>query len=170
MARNMGLDFGLESQSTCVKRRFRWLFKIPDVSASGTNSLPPDKGARPSMSYKELQVEHLNETVFYPGKPDWKPINLVLFDLKKNPHPVFKWLQRVYNPCDGSYKPSGNPQFKKTATLELYDGCGNLLEEWRFENVWPQNVEFGELDMGNAEYVTCDITLRYDRAFLSDAC
>jgi hypothetical protein len=171
MGRPMGMDFGLEKGDTCFKMRYRWLFKIPDISASGTNSLPPEKAARPSLNFKEMEVQHLNETLYYPSKPDWKPINLTLYDIKgPDEHPVFKWLQEAYNPCDGKWKPSGSGQFKKTADLELYDGCGNLMELWTYENIWPQNVEFGELDMSNSEYVTADVSLRYDRAFIADAC
>ena len=47
----------------------------------------------------------------------------------------------------------------------MYDGCGEMLEKWIFENVWPNNIEWGELDMSDSQYVTIDLTLRYDRAY-----
>jgi len=165
---NMGLDFGLGTD--CFKHKFRWLFKIPDICASGVNSLPPAKGARPNISFKEMEVQHINETLYYPSKPEWKPITLVLFDLKRNRHPVFDWFKNIYNPCNGEWKASGENNFKKTVTLELYDGCGNVIEEWRYDNAWPQAIEFGELDMGISEYLTIDITLRYDRAVIEQLC
>ena len=101
MGRSMGFDFGLNTQ--CLKRKFRWLFKIPSVSAEGINTLPPDKGARPSLSFKEVEVQHLNETIYYPSKPEWKPINLTLYDLKKNNNPVIEWLSNQYNPQSGRW-------------------------------------------------------------------
>lgn len=163
----MGLDFGLESTTVCLKRKFRWLFIIPSVSAEGISSLPPSRGARPGISFKEIQVEHLNETIFYPGKPDWKPVELVLYDLKKNSHPVFRWLQNIYNPSNGAFAtPLENGFVKSEAYLELYDGCGTVLEKWVFENIWPNSIDFGELDMANSEIVTCNLTLRYARAYL----
>lgn len=163
----MGLDFGLESTTVCLKRKFRWLFIVPSVSAEGISSLPPSRGARPGISFKEIQVEHLNETIFYPGKPDWKPVELVLYDLKKNSHPVFRWLQNIYNPSDGQFAtPLENGFIKSKAYLELYDGCGTVLEKWVFENIWPNSIDFGELDMANSEIVTCSLTLRYARAYL----
>jgi len=168
--RNMGFDFGLEKETVNIKRKFRWLFKIPGISAEGTNALPPDKGARPSLSFKEIEAQHLNEIVYFPGKPDWKPINLTLYDIKKNKNEIFNWIKEMYNPeysgdlggwADGS-------DFKKNATLELYDGCGQTLEQWTFENIWPNNIEWGELDMSDSQYVTIDLTLRYDRAYYND--
>ncbi len=53
------------------------------------------------------------------------------------------------------------------ATLQLYDGCGCLIEEWKYEHAWPQTVDFGDLEMNNSEFVTADVTLRYDRAYIT---
>jgi len=180
MAR-MGLQFGLETNSfdennkvfakTCL-RKFRWLFKIDDISADGAQSLPPSQAARPSLSFTETEVRHVNENFFYPAKPDWKPISLVLFDVMKTNesggrrHPIFEWLKEIYDPKeDSKWKPAADG-FIKDARLEMLDGCGTVLERWVFENVWPQVVDFGSLDMANNEVVTCDLTLRYARAYI----
>ena len=76
----MGLRFGLEDLHP--KTKFRWLFYLPKISAdeeAGTAySLPPRRSARPSISWKEQEVQHITETIYYPFKPDWKPIPLHL--------------------------------------------------------------------------------------------
>lgn len=169
MAR-MSFDFGLDKSSTCFKRRFRWLLKIPEISASGINSLPPLKSSRPDIGFKEIAVEHLNETIYLPGKPDWKPITLSLYDLKKNSHPVFNWLQRLYDPCSGEMKTPADNGFFVTPTLELYNGCGDVMETWTFEGAWPNQIQFGELEMSNSEFLTCDLTIRYSRAYINEEC
>jgi hypothetical protein len=167
----MGFDFGLASAEACFKRKNRWIFSIngiiADESPDGINSLPPSKAARPSLQFKEIEAQHLNETVYYPGKPEWKPITITLYDMKKNNHPIFKWLLEIYEPDDDelSIYPSTDG-FKKEAKLTLFDGCGEKIEEWIFENAWPQNIEFGELEMSSSEVVTCDLTIRYDRAYI----
>lgn len=182
----MGLQFGLETNSfdetndrvakTCL-RRFRWLFKIEGISADGVQSLPPSQAARPNISFTESEARHLNENYFYPAKPDWRPVSLVLFDVFKSnetgarKHPVFEWLQEAYDPTIASgqnWYPAANG-FIKQATLDMLDGCGTILETWRFEEVWPQAVDFGTLDMANNEILTCDLTLRYARAFIETA-
>ena len=171
----MGLAFGLEKATTVFPRKNRWLFKIKDISAYGINALPPSKGARPSISFKEMEAQHLTETVYFPGKPEWKPINLTLYDIKrkcKEEHPIFEWLKKIYNPETGKWTSpcpaNETTSFKKSsATLELYDGCGEILEIWTFEGVWPNNIEFGDLDMQSSDVLTCDLTLRYDRAYIS---
>jgi hypothetical protein len=169
MARQMGFDFGLENKETCFKRKFRWLLTIEGISAdqNSVNSLPPLKSARPNISFKEMEVKHLIENVYYPARPDWKPITLVLYDLKRDEHPVFEWIRTIYDASgNGTWLPSGENEFKKEARLELFDGCGNVIETWKYENAWPQTVDFGEMDMGDSSYMTADVTLRYDRAFI----
>jgi len=166
----MGLGI-LGGQSICFKRKFRWLLNINDVSGNGdgTRVLPPEKSARPSLSFKEIEAQHLNETVYFAGKPEWKPINLTLYDI--NPpgqNLVFEWLKGKYDPKEGIWhRPSTNNGWKKQKVdLEMYDGCGNIIETWVYENVWPNAIEWGELDMANSEYTTVDLTLRYDRAYI----
>ncbi len=160
---------GLDDESTCFKRKFRWLFKIEDISAEGINALAPQKSARPTITFKEIEAQHLTETIYYPGKPDWKPVALTLYDIKKNKHPIFEWLKTLYDPKDGTYVPSclpGKESFKKhDAELELYDGCGNVIETWGFDHVWPNSIDFGDLDMASSDIVMCDLILRYDRAY-----
>lgn len=179
----MGLQFGLEPnqiRKTCLKKH-RWLFIISGVSGdvSSLQSLPPSVASRPSLSFSEIEIKHLTENVFIPGKPDWKPIQLTLFDLTKNNngvrfHPVFEWIKEIYDPAKifDTWKPSADGfmtnDVTKNARLEMYDGCGNIVETWIFENVWPQAVDFGSLEMSNNEIVTCDLTLRYARAYISD--
>lgn len=167
---NMGLGYGLEKSNICFKQSNRWLFMIPGISASGINSLPPSKSARPKLSFKEIQVEHMHETIYLPGKIEYSPVNLSLYDLKKNNHPVFTWIKSAYNACNGSYKYPVDNNFFKTAYLELYDASGNILERWIYENVWLKEVDFGDLDMSLSDVLTCDLTLRYARAYIDDQC
>jgi hypothetical protein len=168
----MDMGFGQEWGDFCLKRKFRWLFTIPDVSADGIGTLPPSRGARPSISFREIEIQHYNEMIYFPGKPEWKTIPLVLFDVPTNGiHPVLKWIAAAYDPQTGLWTPSFNDGFREEmAILELYDGCGNVIECWQFDGLWPQAADFGELDMGSTEIVTCDVTLRYDRAYSMDQC
>ncbi len=161
----MGLDFGLDKGQYC-KRRNRWLFRINGVVAP---VLPPLRSARPNLGFKEMEIRHLNEDVYYPMKPDWKTINLILYDIQTtNANPVFQWLSFAYNPRnDARWTPVGGSGFFKQANLEMYDGCGNLIEIWIFEEVWPSQINFQELDMASSEILTIDLTLRYARAYIN---
>ena len=162
---SMGLDFGLEKGQYC-KRKNRYLFFVEGVSADGANALPPLTSARPNLTFKEMIAKHVSEDVYYAAKPDWRPITLILYDLKKGKHPVFQWVKEIYNPQSGSFKAPNSGKFIKEARVELYDGCGNKVESWIFEDVWPQVVNFQTLEMASAEILTVDLTLRYVRAYI----
>ena len=165
--------------NVCFKKKNRWKFIIKDVSGDGVNSLPPFRGGKPSISFKEMSAEHLNETIFFPSKPDWKPITLTLYDIvKEGENPVFSWLRRAYDPKNCSL---WNPSLQTTSNglpnvigslkcaqcfLNMYNGCGDIIEQWVFEHAWPQSVEFADGDMSSSEIITCDLTLRYDRAYI----
>ena len=185
MAEKMGLQFGLEaSASKTCKRKFRWLFRIPDVSADGINTLPPLKSARPSLMFKEMVARHLIEDIYYPAKPDWKPIPITLYDLVEksvavvplpniapgspNRNLVFQWIREFYRPELGTLELPNERRFIKTCTLTMLDGCGNIVETWIFEDAWPQIVNFQTLDMGDSNVCVIDISLRYARAYVED--
>lgn len=166
----MGFDFGLSTQASskaCI-RKFRWLLKIDNVSARGASCLPPSRSSRPSISFKETEINHINETIYFPTKPDWKPISLVLYDLQRDEHPVFAWLKSIYNVTErtANWSPIVDSNFLKTADLVMLDSIGNTIESWVYENVYPQSIEFGELDMGSSDIMTCNLTLRYARAYI----
>lgn len=194
MSQSMAWAFGFEKNDYCVKQKYRWLFKIPDISASGINSLPPSKSARPSISFKTMEILHLTETIARAARPEWKPVNLVLYDLVKNRNPVFQWLTEIYDPSSGNWYspgtsnspdnrpslPNGQPNpnyvpggggggsnfIVSQSILELYDGCGNTIETWVYENVWPESIDFTDLDMASGEVVCVNLTLHYDRAYI----
>ena len=158
------------------------MFEIEGVcgdDSSGANVLPPEKSARPNIAFKEMNVNHLIEEVFYPAKPDWKPISLTLYDLKKSNHPVFNWIKKVYDPINGKFLPpvqfTYNPRgevvqknseaFIKTCYLKMLDAVGTVIEKWAFEDAWIQSANFQTLDMGTTGVVMCEISLRYARAY-----
>ncbi len=166
----MGMQFGLEGTGQYCKRQFRWVFMVPKVvgdESPGANALPPEKSARPSLAFKEMNVNHLIEEVFYPAKVEWKPITITLYDLSRKTHPVFDWIKEIYNPDAGTFKPANSGQFIKECYLKMLDATGETIETWTFEDAWPQSVNFQTLDMGTTGVMMCEISLRYARAYIT---
>lgn len=183
MPEDMGL--GVIGQRNLVfRRKFRWMFTISDVVGKKLPMLPPAKAARPSISIKEMEVRHLDEVVYYPGRQDWKTINLTLYHVQCQNNPVFDWLKALYNPQDKTdpfkygitvddpatknFDESTLPQFiKRNASCVLYDGCGEIMETWTYDCVWPTSIDWGELDFESSDLVYVDVTLRYARAYVT---
>ena len=183
----IGMQMGLEGDGRFCKRQFRWMLTVDrvvgDLSSSGSmDCLPPEKSARPNLSFKEMNVQHLVEEVFYPAKPDWKPITVTVFDLQKSSHPIWSWIKKLYSVGSGPdakfLEPNSKPctvnnnggleceGFIKQCTLQLFNGCGDVVETWVYEDCWPQSVNFQPLDMTQNGLVMCEITLRYARAYI----
>lgn len=161
------------------KRKFRWLFYVNGVNndqiiGDGFNALPPSKASRPNISFKSAQFEHLNETISFPVKPEWKPINITLFDIKCKLNPIWdNWLNLIYRPKEDknnySYpinQGAQNKSFKRDASLKLFDGCGKMIESWIFESAYPEDINFDELNMDENGIVNINLTLKYDRAYI----
>lgn len=171
MARSMAFDYGngsLIDKTVCFKRKYRWMFFIDKVCGTGSPCLPLNKAARPSLSFKEMDATHLTETVYFPSRPEWKPINITLYDIKKDSNPVIEWVKKTYkvNEKNSLWSPSCGGFKINKCSIELYDGTGEVVEKWILEGVWPNNIEFGELDYSSNDAVTVDLTLRYDRAYV----
>lgn len=164
--RAMGLFYGFDT--ACFKRKYRWMFTLRGVAGDpnpSSNMLPPSKASRPNLTFKEIEAQHLSETVYFPGKPDWKPISITLYDIaNSNTNSVYDYIKKYYNAENGRFGYSNDLKIPQ-ADLQMYSGCGTIIENWVFENVWPQQIEFGELDMAESGVVTVDLTLRYDRAY-----
>lgn len=172
---SMGFGLGLENLNMTPKQKHRWLFGFADVSAQGIGVMPPSRAARPGVGFKELEVQHLNETIYFPGKPEFKTITLAFYDICSQhttlgKHPIMNWLMRLFDPERANYgfiiDDTTSVYFKLDATLELYDPCGNCLEKWMFDNCWPQSCDFQDLDMGSSEVLLAEVILRYDRAYI----
>lgn len=168
--------FGYDGSSNLnftLKKKWQWQFLLTNISTgtAAAEPLPCIKASRPKLTFREMQAEHLNEVIYYPSKPDWQPIQIVFYDrCIQSQNPIITWIAQQYdpNPSTGcsSWKPCiDSLSFKPCASLVLYDGCGNVIEGWQLEHVYPLNIDFGELDMNSSEVVTFDLTLRYDRAW-----
>jgi hypothetical protein len=151
------------------------MFNIKGVcggSDSTSPILPPGKSGRPSLSFKEIDAQHVTETIYFPGKPEWKPISLTLYDIKTRFNPVIQWVKKIYQVSENEvyWNPSvinnrDAAAFKRGCSIDLYDGIGNIVEEWKLENVWPISIDFGDLDFGSSDILTIELQLRYDRAY-----
>ena len=138
------------------------------MSSSQTPCLPPSKCSRPSISFKEMDAQHISETISFPSKPEWKPVTLTLYDLKINKNPVMEWIGKLYSVSENkvSWGPSCSGFKLGDCALNLLDGQGTTIESWWFDNAWAQNVEFGDLDYASSDVVTIDLTIKYDRAYI----
>lgn len=174
MARSgFGEDMGLGHLSDAdlvFKRKYRWTLEIRGLCVGDIPPFYVKTAARPNLTIDETEINHLHGKAWIPGKGTWESLNVTYYDVKNNPNlnTLFSWLASVYNFTDpvGSHQASSTRGYAGEGILKMYDGCGVVMEEWSLHDVWPQAVNFGDLDYANSEECVIDITLRYSFAEL----
>lgn len=176
--RSMGIGV-LGAPELILKRKFRYTLKI-QYECGGTTQYIPEHfvkiATRPQLDIDEVELNFLNGVTWVPGKGRWQPLTVTYVDVANHYANgfLFSWLATVY---DFTQKNPVNhlPQSEKngwngTATLQMWDGCGSELEKWVLHSVWPQSINFGDLDYSNSEESTIELTLRYSEAQYSTEC
>lgn len=160
------------------KRKFRWTFEV-DRSKNGGKNVPSSfvkMAARPNLNIEETEINFLNGKIFIPGKGSWETITITYYDISaqagEDNIALWEWLASVYDFTDHvNLKQSSDRRcYGGVGKCRLYDGCGNPLETWTLEDVWPQAVNFGELDYGSNDEVTIEVTLRYNKVKYRNDC
>lgn len=148
-----------------VKRQFRWSLFVADAVGNAPGLAAAISTQRPTLTFDEGRVNHVSESVYYPTRLQYDPFTMTILDTEDT-NPIYVWLSRQYETRTAAfaYFDSSN---KKNAVLTLLDGAGNRLEQWIIQGLWPQQIQFGELDFASNEFVTISATFRFDRAFVA---
>lgn len=193
--RPMGLGL-IGDGGVIFKRKFRWTMQIEYcLKADGTdgsnNKFVPEEfvkvGARPQIDIEETEINYLHGKMWIPGKATWQTMTVTYYDVtgksddvvfknpnqaKKNITGLFGWLASVYDITDNVnlYMGAKAANYQGEGLILLYDGCGYPLEGWLLKNMWPQSINFGELDMSSSEECTVELTLRYSNVQYKNYC
>lgn len=161
----------LGAPNIIIKRKFRWTLEI----STPCGQIPKHYvkvAARPSLDVEETELNFLNATTWIPGKGKWQPITVTYIDVAtQDMTGLYSWIATVYDFTDPvNLKQSEKAGWNGTALLTMYDGCGTSLETWLLQSVWPQSINFGELDYANSEEATIELTLRYSDVRYNSTC
>jgi len=182
---DMGMD-QLGGDNVVFKRKYRWTFELK-TNCSGGRIAPfyVKLASRPNLTIEETEINFLNSKMWIPGKASWETITVTFYDIAgpdtvQGMTALYSWLATTFNfsgkqvPYSQSSKKGqrggGGQGYAATAYIDLYDGCGTSLESWELNHVWPQAVNFGELDYSSSEEVTLELTLRYSEVNYTPRC
>jgi hypothetical protein len=156
------------------KRKFRFIFELFNICGNGFIPGHYVKvAARPKLQIEEQQLNFLNARKYVPGKGEWEPITVSYIDVATaDIAPLYSWLASVYNFTNPITLEMGSATQDYTATgvLSLFDGCGQILERWTMQDVWPTNVDFGTLEYASSDEVNIELTLRYSSVSYEPLC
>lgn len=182
-SQNMGI--GVLGDSTAqFKRKFRWTFQLSTPCGDIPEQIVKVAN-RPSLTIEETEINYLHGKMWIPGKASWETLSVTYYDVvnaggaKGDISNLYNWMSTVYNfnATDGnvtmsSVKGTGatGSGYAGTGTLTMYDGCGKSMETWKLDHVWPQSINFGDLDYSSSEESNVELTLRYSKATYSNQC
>jgi len=179
MATTQQMGLGkLGGSSIIFKRKFRWTFQVTS-QCTAIGSIPAyfvKLASRPNISFEETEINFLNAKDWIPGKATWETITVTYYDIaSQDMKPLYNWLSSVYNFSSTDQTKYAQMGTKKsdyacTGTLTMFDGSGNPLEEWTLNNMWPQAINFGDLDYSTSEESTIELTLRYSDVQYKSLC
>jgi hypothetical protein len=166
MAIPMGLD-KIGQKDIVFKRKFRWTFALDVCQGKKVPEFFVKLAARPNISIEEVEINHLNGKMWIPGKATWETITVTYYDIAgvNDGTNLLSWLATVYDFTNPETLKMGKSRgvYSGEATLKLFDGCGNEVEAWTMRDVWPQAINFGDLDYSSSEDVNIELTLRYSQ-------
>jgi hypothetical protein len=160
---NMGLE-SLGGPGIIHKRKFRWTFRIDGPCNLKVSEKFVKLAARPNLSIEETEINYLNGKTWIPGKGTWETITVTYYDVASNENiDLWSWIATIYeftNPITLKQSTT-RASYAGTGVLTMYDGCGDPVETWRMGDMWPQAINWQDLDYSNSEECTVEVTLRY---------
>ena len=121
---------------------------------------------RPSITFEEVELNHINMKRFVKGKGAWEPIEITLYDpvVPSGAQAVMEWVRLHKESVTG--RDGYSDFYKKDVTFNLLGPVGDVIEEWELKGAFILTADFGEVAFEDSTPVEIALTLRYDYAIL----
>ena len=121
---------------------------------------------RPSISFEEVELNHMNVKRYVKGKATWETLEVTLYDpvVPSAAQGVMEWIRLSHESVTG--RDGYSDFYKKEITFNVLGPVGDKVEEWTLKGAWIQAATFGDLDFSVSDPVEISVTLRYDYAIL----
>jgi|TARA_B100000959_G_scaffold212252_1_gene223210 hypothetical protein len=122
---------------------------------------------RPTITFEEIELNHINVKRFVKGKGTWETLEVTLYDpvVPSGAQAVMEWVRLSHESVTG--RDGYSDFYKKDITINVLGPVGDKVEEWTLKGAWIQSANFNDLDWGSGtDPVDIAITLRYDYAIL----
>lgn len=119
--------------------------------------------SRPSFSFDEVELPHINITRKVKGKVAHDTVDLTLYDpiSPTGSQIVMEWARQHHETVTG--RDGYADLYKKDVTYNSIDPVGAKIEEWTLKGAFITNVNLSDGDWGDGASVkTIDLTLAYD--------
>ena len=143
------------------KLQNRFLMEIDGIPAYLIKKI-----ARPSVTFGEVVLDHINVKRKIKGKANWDNITCDLYDpvTPSGAQAVMEWVRLSHESVTG--RDGYSDFYKKDITFNLLGPVGDKVEEWTLKGTWVQAANWNDLDFSSNDPVDISLTLQYDYAIL----
>ena len=124
------------------------------------------KVARPSITFEEVVMDHINIQRYVKGKGAWQDLAIELYDpvVPSAAQAVMEWVRLSHESVTG--RDGYSDFYKKDVVINVLGPVGDKVEEWTLKGTWIKEATFGDLDWSTNDPVGIFLTLKYDYAIL----
>jgi len=121
---------------------------------------------RPSISFEEVELNHMNVKRFVKGKATWETIEITMYDpvVPSAAQAAMEWIRLSHESVTG--RDGYSDFYKKDVDFSVLGPVGDIVEQWKLKGTWIQAANFNDMDFASSDPVDISLTLRYDYAIL----
>ena len=121
---------------------------------------------RPTISFEEVELNHMNVKRFVKGKATWETIEINMYDpvVPSAAQAAMEWIRLSHESVTG--RDGYSDFYKKDVDFQVLGPVGDVVEQWKLKGTWIQSANFNDLDFASSDPVEISLTLRYDYAIL----
>ena len=122
--------------------------------------------ARPSITFEEIELNHINVKRYVKGKGSWDTLEVTLYDpiVPSGAQAVMEWVRLHKESVTG--RDGYSDFYKKDITFNVLGPVGDIVEKWTLYGTYIQDATFGDLDFTTSDPVEITLQLKYDYAIL----
>ena len=136
------------------------------MSIDGIPSYLIKTAARPSISFEEVTLDHMNVKRYVKGKGEWQTIDITLYDpvVPSGAQAVMEWVRLHHESVTG--RDGYSDFYKKDIDFQVLGPVGDVVEQWKLKGAFITTANFNDLDFSSSDPLDITLTLRYDYAIL----
>jgi hypothetical protein len=137
------------------------------MTIAGIPSYLIKKIARPSITFGEIVLDHINVKRKIKGKANWDNISCELYDpvTPSGAQAVMEWIRLSHESVTG--RDGYSDFYKKQITIMTLGPVGDVVEEWILKGAYCQSANFGDMDWSSEAPANISITIVMDYAILN---
>ena len=144
------------------KLQNRYLMKI-----DGIPSYLIKKISRPSITFGEVVLDHINVKRKLKGKANWDNITCDLYDpvTPSGAQAVMEWVRLSHESVTG--RDGYSDFYKKDIYIRTLGPVGDVVEEWILKGAYCSNAAFGDMSWDSDAPANISMTIVMDYAILN---